>query len=220
MSPSASERQPWLRSWTISAAIRSSLVVIAPPSPVVTILRGWKLRHAASPSEPHASPRPAGAERAGGVLDHRQVGQLLHPARAAEEMHGEDRLRPRPDLDLRGIDVHRHRVDVDEHRPEAGEHDDVRGGGEGVGGDEDLVARLEPEREHGEVERRRARRDGDRVGRLARPGELLLELGDDRALREHPALEHRRDRSASSSPVSGRARRILSISPGTTRSSS
>ncbi len=34
---------------------------------------------------------PAGAERAGGVLDHRQVRQLLHPARAPEEMHGEDR---------------------------------------------------------------------------------------------------------------------------------
>ncbi len=55
-SPSASERQPWLRNRATAAAIRSSSVVTAPPSPVVTIFRGWKLRQAARPSEPHGRP--------------------------------------------------------------------------------------------------------------------------------------------------------------------
>ena len=172
------------------AATSSSSVVIPPPSPVVTIFRGWKLWQATRPSDPHGRPLPPRAERAGRVLDHEQVGQLLHPRGPAEEVHGHDGFRPRPDLDLRRIDVHRHRVDVDEHRPQARERDDVRGRREGVGGDDDLVARLEPEREHGEVERRGAGGDGERVARPAGGGELPLELGDERAHRELAALEH------------------------------
>ena len=148
----------------------SSFVVTAPPSPVVTILRGWKLRQ---PSErrapPHARPRPARAERAGGVLEQRQ--RRAAPRAGAgrpKRCTGEDRLRARPDLDLRRVDVHRLRVDVDEHRPQPGERDDVRGRRERVGGDEHLVARLEPEREHGEMERGRAGGDGERRARPRR----------------------------------------------------
>ena len=39
------------------AASSASSVVTAPPSPVVTILRGWKDRQPASPSDPHGTPR-------------------------------------------------------------------------------------------------------------------------------------------------------------------
>ena len=153
---------------------RSSSVVIAPPSPVVTILRGWKLRQPIRPSEPQARPRRRAPSAPAASSTQRQVGQLLDPApagrRGAPAMHG---LRPRPDLDPRRVEVHRLRVDVDEHRPQAGERDDVRRRREGVRGHEHLVAGLEPEREHREVERRRARRDRDRVLGLARPRELL-----------------------------------------------
>ena len=99
-----------------------------------------------------------------------------------------------PTSTLRRIDVHRLRVDVDEHRPQAGERDDVRRRRERVRGDEHLVARLQPEREHRDVQRRRARRDRERVLGLAGPRELVLELRDDRAHREHAALEHVADR--------------------------
>ena len=216
MSASAIERQPWLRSRRAVSATRSSSVVTAPPSPVVTILRGWKLRQPISPSEPQARPAAAGAERAGRVLDERQVGQLLEPGRAAEEVHGDDRLRPRPDLDLRRVDVHRHRVDVDEHRPQPGERDDVRRRREGVGGDEHLVARLEPEREHREMERGGSRRDRDRVPHLAGTRQLLLELGHERPIVSMPLSSTAVTAASSSGPTSGRARRI---GPGTTRSS-
>src|SRR3982751_3694589 len=57
MSGGTSVRQPWLRSCATLAATCSSFVVTAPPSPVVTIFRGWKLRQPATPSPPHARPR-------------------------------------------------------------------------------------------------------------------------------------------------------------------
>ena len=153
--------------------MRSSSVVTAPPSPVVTIFRGWKLRQPSSAERAARAAAPPRAERARRVLDQRQVGQLLDPRRPAEEVHREhDRLRPRPDLDRAGSRFIVIRVDVDEHRPQPGERDDVRGRRERVRGDEHLVAGLQPEREHREVERRRARRDRDRVLGLARPREL------------------------------------------------
>ena len=135
------------------------------------------------------------AERAGGVLEHRQLGQLLEPRRPAEQVHGEHRLRARrdPTRGVLGIDVHRHRVDVDEHGRRPGERDDVRRRRERVGGDEHLVARAEAEREHGDVQRGRARRDGDRVRGPRGPGEQRLELRHLRAHRQHAGLEHRGD---------------------------
>ncbi len=40
-----------------SSASSASSVVTAPPSPVVTILRGWNERQASSPSAPQGVPR-------------------------------------------------------------------------------------------------------------------------------------------------------------------
>ena len=133
---------------------------------------------------------PPAAERTGGVLDQRQVGELLDAGRTAEEMHGDDRAGARADLDLRRVDVHRLRIDVDEDGPQTGDRDHVGRRREGVGGHQDLVARVEPEREHREVQRRRPGRDGDGVPRLARLGERGLELRHARTHRQHAALEH------------------------------
>ena len=198
----------------------SSSVVTAPPSPVVTIFRGWKLRQAAQAERAARPPLTPGTERAGRVLDHRQVGQLLQPAGPAEEMDGDDRLRARRDAQPFGVEVHRHGVDVDEHGTEARERDDVRGRREGVGGNEDRVARGEPERLDGEVERRRTRGDREGMGRPAGARAAPPRTPPPRGpcvsmpLSSTPATA-----ASSSAPVSGRASRIRSTSPGTTRSS-
>ena len=163
MSASRGGVQPWLRSCRTASARPASFVVTAPPSPVVTILRGWKERQPSRPRPPHGRSAAACAQRAGRVLDQRHRRQLLDPRRPAEQVHGDDRLRPPRRLDPRGIDVHRLRVDVDEHGPQPGERDDVRRGREGVRRDDHLVARPEPEREHGQVQRGRPGRDRDGV---------------------------------------------------------
>ena len=54
---SAAGSRPWLRSRRIEAASSASLVVTAPPSPVVTILRGWKERQPIVPRPPQGIPR-------------------------------------------------------------------------------------------------------------------------------------------------------------------
>ena len=77
-----------------ASASSASSVVTAPPSPVVTILRGWKERQPRSPSAPHGVPRYRGAERARRVLDERDLLrdsrlELLPVDRPAEEVHGE-----------------------------------------------------------------------------------------------------------------------------------
>src|SRR3712207_6886716 len=59
--------------------------------------------------------------------------------------------------------------------PRTGERDDVGRRREGVGRDEDLVARAQAEGEHGQVERSRARRHGERV-RNGRSEEHTSEL--------------------------------------------
>ena len=137
---------------------------------------------------------PPAAERPGGVLDQRQVRELLDARRTAEEMHGEDRAGARADLDQRRVDVHRLRIDVDEDGPQTGERDHVGRRREGVGGHQDLVAGIEVEGEHRKVQRRRPGRDCDGVPRLARLGERSLELGHARTHREHAGLEHPRER--------------------------
>jgi hypothetical protein len=145
----------------------------------------------AGDAEPAARPPAATrAERACRVLEQRQLGrQLLDAERPPEEVHAEQQLRARPDLELRRVDVHRLGVDVDEDGPEAAERHDVRGRGERVRGDEHLVAGLEPECRHRQVERGRARRDGERVAHLARARDPRLELAHLRPHREHAALE-------------------------------
>ena len=137
------------------------------------------------------APPPLGSERSGCILEHRQaVRKLLDAHRPAEKVDRDDRLRPWAHLELRRVEVHRLGVDVDEHRLRAGEGDDVRRRREGVGRNQHLVARTDPEGEHGEVERRGSRRDRDRVLGPARRGEPPLELVDLRSHGQLPALEH------------------------------
>ena len=97
---------------------------------------------------------------------------------------------PQGGRDLLEVEIHRNRVDVDQDGPQARESDDVRGRGERVGGDEHLVAGLEPEREDRQVERGGPRGDRDGVLHAARSGEQTLELVDLRAHRQLARLEH------------------------------
>ena len=149
-----------------------------------------------------SAPRPAherlAADRAGRVLDHRQavspgdVEDGRQVARQADLVHGQDRPGPRRDrpLDQGGVDVVGPRVDVHEHRAGAAVADGVGGGDERVADRDHLVAGPDAEGEQGQVQRRRAARDGAGVRRADVRGELLLEGRDLRPLRD-PAGEDR-----------------------------
>ena len=176
-------------------------MVTAPPSPVVTILRGWNERQPSRPRPPHARALPPRSQGARGVLEQRDAArhcglELLPRSRTAEEMDDEDSLRPRRQggRDRLGRHVHRLRVDVHEHRPGAHERNDVGGCGEGVGRDDHLVARPDPEGQHREMQCRRSRGDDDRVLDLTRGGERALELLDPRAHGQLAAPEDLLDR--------------------------
>ena len=90
------------------AASSASLVVMAPPSPVVMDLRGWKLKQVTGLIAPTGRPRYVAPSAGRGVLDHRQVvalGDLQHGVqigRQADLVHRDDRLGARCDrrLDL------------------------------------------------------------------------------------------------------------------------
>ena len=148
MSPS--EAQPWCRNRRTAASNPASSVVTAPPSPVVTILRGWKERHAATPSAPHGGSSVPGPERTRRVLDqhdllgHRGL-QRLPLDRSPEEVDRHDRARARGHggCDGRGVDEERLRIDVDEHRSRTAELDDVGGRREGVRRNDHFVARAD-----------------------------------------------------------------------------
>ena len=95
-------RQPWWRIDRIDSASSASSVVTAPPSPVVTILRGWNERQPIRPRLPQGRPAPAGPERARGVLEQHDVlghgrRERFPVERAAEQVHGEDGARSRAD---------------------------------------------------------------------------------------------------------------------------
>ena len=142
-----------------------------------------------------------GAERAGGVFDERDVLrhgglELLPGDGPAEEVDGEHRAGARRDRLRDALDPEEERlgIDVDEHGARPAELDHVRGRGERVGGHDHLVARPDADREQGQVERRRPRRDRDRVRRAHRAPERLLELGDPGPHRQLPAREHLGDR--------------------------
>ena len=155
-------------------------------------MRGWKLRQPAGRAAARAT-AAAGTERAGGVLDQRQRRAARRAERPAEEMDGQDRLRPRADLELRGVDIHRLGIDVDEDGPQTRKRDDVRGRGEGVGGHEHLVAGRETECKHRQVQRRRSRRDGNRVLDLARSATSRSNSATRGPIVEHAAREDRLD---------------------------
>jgi hypothetical protein len=178
----------------IATASPPSSVVTAPPSPVVTIFRGWNERQARAPRLPHGRPCRFAPRAPAAFLEHRHaLRELLDAHWPPEQVDGDDRLRPRSDDDLRGVEVHRLGIDVDEHGLGPDERDHVRRRRERVGGNEHLVAGPDPEREHREVERSGTRGDDDRVLCAAGHGEPALELLHLRAHRQLPALEHLSD---------------------------
>ena len=83
---------------------------------------------------------------------------------------------------------------VDEHWARADPGDHVRCRRKRVRRDDHLVSWPDPEREHGEMQRCGPGRDGERMLDSAGLGEARLELGDLRAHRQLPALEHLRHR--------------------------
>src|SRR6185436_16631056 len=111
-------------------------------------------------------------------------------ARHAELVDDENcaRLRRQRRRDALRIDVTGRRFDVDEHRRPAAVADGVGGGDERMADRDDLVAGLDADGEQGEMERGRAVRDRGRERRADGGGELALEGGDLRALRD-PARE-------------------------------
>jgi hypothetical protein len=119
-----------------------------------------------------------------GIPQLRRLDELL-AARTRTAAAYAERLRDLP-VTLPGADA----GDVHEHGLRAGERDDVRRRGERVRGDDHLVAGADPEREHGEVERGGAVRDGDRVLDAAGPRDELLELRHLRAHGQGARLEH------------------------------
>ena len=174
----------------------------APPSPVVTILRGWNERQPSTPRLPHARPRerapsaPAASssERtSSGTASTRPSQSSGRPNRWTRD-HGPRALGDRVGH-LREIEVHRRRVDVDEHAA-ARRRARRRSPSPGTctpGRSPRRRARC----------RARARRGGAppcptrRRPRAAprRPRERVLELDDLRPHRQVAALEHLRDRA-------------------------
>ena len=192
---------PWCRSRRTAAASSASSVVTAPPSPVVTILRGWNERHASSPSAPHGVSRyrapsaPAASSTSATSCGTAVCSSSQSTGRPKRCTASTARVRGVTAAgDELGPHVEGLRVDVDEHRARAGQLDGVRGRGERVRGDDHLVALADPEREHGEVQRRRAGRDRDRLRSADRARDRRLERLDLRPHRQLPAREHLGDR--------------------------
>ena len=152
------------------AARSGSGVMIIPPSPVVSSLRGWKenaARLAPAPSRAAVVGRPG---RAGSVLHHgdaTRVAQRPHRVevrRDAGLVHQDHRARAlgQQRLDRGRGEVQRRRVHVGEHRLGADVACRVRGGDEGQRGNDDLVSGADARRDHGQVQACRA--GGDRHG--------------------------------------------------------
>ena len=107
---------PWLRNRRSRSASSSSLVVTAPPSPVVIAFTGWKEKqHMSERAQLPTGPSGVrGAEGVGGVLDHdpRPAGERGEVDGQAGVVHGDERV----DVVGHGaeVEVERGRVDVDE----------------------------------------------------------------------------------------------------------
>ena len=116
--------------------------------------------------------------RRGDRRDARQVAGHAHL------VHAEDGLGARRDggLETRRVDVEGVRLDVHEDRRGAAVADAVGGGDEGVADRDDLVARLDADRQQRQVQGGGAARDRAGVGGADQGGEGLLELRDPRAL--------------------------------------
>ena len=148
-------------------------------------------------AERRADPRlrdTVGAERLRRVLDEREAerGEVGELRRAAEQVHGHDRLGAR--RDPRGhvlrIEVQRHGVDVGEDRSRADTRDRLGRRVERERRADDLVAATDPERLERDDERVGAVGDSDGVRHAEERSGLVLErlhLGpeDEPARREH-----------------------------------
>ena len=138
-----------------------------------------------------------------GVLkDHEAVGisdrpERVHGRGVAVEMNGHDGARTLSDRGFDGCrrQRERQRVDIGEHRGRARDGHRIRGGGEGEGGDDDLVTRPDSGGEQSQVQGGgpRVDRDGPRP-RHESGRKLLLERGHLRALSDHARTHDGGDR--------------------------
>ncbi len=173
----------------------SSPVTTAPPSPVVTIFRGWNERQPATPSEPHGSAAVPCAERAGGVLEQRRSvpgrrrgSPPRRPAgrtggrRSRPSSAGRDRVGDQGGVDVRSCRDRRRRGRRARRRARPRSRSRGR------------CRRARSPRRRGrpraragsEVERGRARRDDRGVRGAAGARDRVLERGDLRPHRQHP----------------------------------
>jgi hypothetical protein len=141
-----------------------------------------------------------GAQRVRRVLDdpeavpHRQRPQRGHVGRLAGEVHRDQRARGGrdPARDVGGVDAQRLGVDVGEDRARTAQLDDVGRRRPGEGRHDDLVARPQPERGHGQVQARGRGVHGDRLAHAEPLAESGLEALDLRPARD-PARAQRVD---------------------------
>ena len=110
-------------------------------------------------------------------------------------MDGEDRPGSRPDgfFDARSVDVEGAWLNVDEHGRRAAVPHGVRGRDERMTDRDDLVARLHPNRQQGQVQRGRAVRHGAGMLRAHSSAELPLERRHLGTLGQPARLNHSGD---------------------------
>src|SRR5579859_3930 len=107
-----------------------------------------------------------------------QLLYLLHLARHAGQMHGNDRLSAgsNPPRGICGIKIHRAGLDVNQHRLRCEVTDHFGGGGKGCGGQQNFVPSLNPNGFQRKVKGRRAGGNGDGMTRSDISGKLPFKL--------------------------------------------
>ena len=151
-----------------SLIVRRHHPAVAIGAQVLGRIEGERPRQA---ERPRLLPLPGGAESLGAVLDQNDsalpghLGKRLHRRGPAEDMYGDDRLRPGrdPRRGLNGIEIHRLVFHVGEDRRRPEKRDDLRRREERERRRDDLVPRTHaggPERQEQSV---RSRRDADGV---------------------------------------------------------
>ena len=120
-----------------------------------------------------------------------EVGQLAERRGPAEQVDGDDRLRPlgHAGTYIARVEVHRPCVDVDEHRLGAAPRDRLRGRVEREARADDLVAVAHVQSVERDHQRVRPVRDPDRMCDTEVRGGLLLEGAHVRAEDEPPRVE-------------------------------
>ncbi len=126
-------------------------------------------------------------------MGRRQVAQLVHRRRVAEEVNRKQRRRALADqrLDRRRGDREGARIDVAEDRPRAGVDDGLGGRVEGQRRHDHLVTGAHPERPQGDRQRLGAVGDANAMAHADVGGELALECLDLGAEHVAARIEHR-----------------------------